>query len=94
MVLWIASFLSERKTRITIDDSTSEEYAIDTRISQGSPLSPMLYIFYNAGLLDTYEADQDTTTTGYIDDAAILACGDTTSETCEKLKLALEKAQH
>jgi hypothetical protein len=54
----------------------------------------MLYIFYNAGLLETCETDQDTITTGYIDDAAILACGDTTSETCEKLKLALEKAQH
>jgi len=37
--------------------------------------------------------DQDTTATGYIDDAAILACGDTTTETCEKLRLALEKAQ-
>jgi hypothetical protein len=32
MVLWIASFLSERQTRITIDDFTSEEYAINTGI--------------------------------------------------------------
>jgi hypothetical protein len=54
----------------------------------------MLYIFYNASLLKTCEADQDTTITGYIDDVAILACGNTTLETCEKLKLALEKAQH
>ena len=90
-VLWIASFLSERRTRITMDDFTSDEYAINTGIPQGSPLSPMLYIFYNAGLLE--RLDQDTTATGYIDDAAILACGNTTSETCEKLKLALEKAQ-
>jgi hypothetical protein len=52
----------------------------------------MLYIFYNAGLLETYEADQDTTTIGYINDAAILACGDITLETCKKLKLVLEKA--
>ncbi|KAI7698384.1 hypothetical protein KC353_g17003 [Hortaea werneckii] len=94
MVLWIASFLSERRTRITMDDFTSDEYAINTGIPQGSPLSPMLYIFYNAGLLETCELDEDTSATGYIDDAAILACGDTTSETCEKLKLALEKAQH
>jgi hypothetical protein len=52
----------------------------------------MLYIFYNASLLETCEADQDTITTGYIDDAVILACGDTTSEPYKKLKLALEKA--
>ncbi|KAI6789402.1 hypothetical protein KC331_g213 [Hortaea werneckii] len=94
MVLWITSFLGKRQTRITMDDFTSEEYAINTGIPQGSPLSPIFYIFYNAGLLETCELDQDTTATGYIDDAAILACGDTTSETCEKLKLALEKAQH
>lgn len=30
----------------------------------------------------------------YIDDAVISACSETTSETCEKLKLALEKAEH
>ncbi|KAM0724065.1 hypothetical protein Q7P37_000245 [Cladosporium fusiforme] len=94
MVLWITSFLGQRQTRITMDDFTSEEYAINTGVPQGSPLSPILYIFYNAGLLETCELDQGTTATGYIDDAAILACGDTTSETCEKLKLALEKAQH
>jgi hypothetical protein len=32
MVLWIASFLSERQTRITIDDFILKEYAINTRI--------------------------------------------------------------
>lgn len=93
LVKWIASFLSERRTRITMDDFTSEEHTISTGIPQGSPLSPILYIFYNAGLLETCAVDHDTTATGYIDDAAILACGDTAAETCTKLKVALEKAQ-
>jgi uncharacterized membrane protein YkvA (DUF1232 family) len=38
--------------------------------------------------------EPDTIVTGYIDDVAILACGDTTVETCGKLKVALEKAQN
>jgi hypothetical protein len=46
----------------------------------------MLYIFYNASLLETCEAD--------IDNMAILAYSDTTLETCKKLKLVLEKVQH
>lgn len=93
LVVWIASFLTERRTRITMDDFTSEEYTISTGIPQESPLSPILYIFYNAGLLEACELDRETTATRYIDDAAILACGDTTAETCAKLKVALEKAQ-
>jgi hypothetical protein len=93
LVLWIASFLSDRRTRITMDGFTSEEQTISTGIPQGSPLSPILYIFYDAGLLETCELDFETTATGYIDDAAILACGDTIAETCAKLKVALEKAQ-
>jgi hypothetical protein len=93
LVLWITSFLSDRRTRITMDGFTSEEHTISTGIPQGSPLSPILYIFYNAGLIETCELDFDTTATGYIDDAAILACGDTTAETCAKPKVALEKVQ-
>jgi hypothetical protein len=42
----------------------------------------------------TCEVDPVTTVMGYIDDAAILACGDITAETCSKLKVALEKAQN
>ena len=77
---------------MTIDDFTSEEHSISTGIPQGSLLSPILYIFYNTGLLKTCEMDLDTIATGYIDNAAILACSNTTAETCAKLKVTLQKA--
>lgn len=60
IVKWIASFLSARKTRITIDGFQSGEYQINTGIPQGSPLSPILYLFYNADLIDECNQEPDT----------------------------------
>lgn len=58
---------------------------------QGSPLSLILYILYNSVLIEQCDSDE-TRAIGFIDDAANLACGDTTEETCSKLERALEKA--
>lgn len=92
-VRWIASFLSHRQIRIHIDGFTSEEYTLTTGIPQGSPLSLILYLFYNADLLDGYNQLQGTTATGFIDDIAILAVGDTTDETNQSLQEALQIAE-
>jgi ribonuclease HI/retron-type reverse transcriptase len=92
-VRWIASFLSDRHTHILVDGFTSQEYAINTGIPQGSPLSPLLYILYNADLVDQCNEQTDAMSTGYIDDVAILAWGKTTERTCEILGTTLEKAQ-
>ena len=93
LVRWIASFLSNRRTRITIDGYESAEHCVETGIPQGSPLSPVLYIFYNAGLIEECNIDEGSATVGYIDDAAILAWGNATTETCQKLATSLEQAQ-
>ena len=93
MVKWIASFLSNSSTRIAMDGFTSDKYAIETGIKQGSPLSPILYIFYNADLIDTCGVEANTTSVGFIDDVGILASGDTTETTCDMLGRALERAQ-
>jgi ribonuclease HI/exonuclease III len=91
-VRWIASFLSERHTHIVVDGVKSEQYAINTGIPQGSPLSPILYLFYNADLVEQCN-ETDTMSTGYIDDVAIMAWGDTTERTCQTLSTILQKAQ-
>jgi hypothetical protein len=92
-VKWIASFLSNRHTRIAVDGFTSQEYAINTGIPQGSPLSPILYLFFNADLIDECNREANATSTGYIDDVAILAWGNTAAQTCSTLSRVLEKAQ-
>jgi len=61
--------------------------------TQGSPLSPALYLYYNADLIDECNQTPDAMSTGYIDDVGILAWGKTTEQTCETLGKILEKAQ-
>jgi hypothetical protein len=46
---------------------------------------------YNADLIECCNSEE-TEATGYIDDGAISACGDTTEDTCSKLERALVKA--
>ncbi|RYO14582.1 hypothetical protein AA0111_g11928 [Alternaria arborescens] len=92
-VKWIASFLSNRHTSIAIDGFQSTEYEINTGIPQGLSLSPILYLFYNADLIDQCNQETDVMSTGYIDDIAILAWGEITKQTCDRLGKTLEKAQ-
>ncbi|PPJ61058.1 hypothetical protein CBER1_07391 [Cercospora berteroae] len=98
LVRWIASFLSNRSTNIVVDGFQSRPYTVSTGIPQGSPLSPILYIYYNSSLIQPSNTDTDpegtTAVTGYIDDAALLAWGDSTEDTCSQLEDMLEKAQH
>ncbi|KAI7197882.1 hypothetical protein KC316_g4011 [Hortaea werneckii] len=88
LVQWIASFPSNRRTRITIDGYELTEYYVEN--VQGSPLSPILYIFYNACLIDECNTDEETATVGYIDGAAILARG---NKTIQRLAATLERAK-
>jgi hypothetical protein len=92
-VTWIASFLKDRRTRIMIDGYKSTGYETATGIPQGSPLSPILYLFYNADLIETSNRQHNTIATGYIDDIAILRWGDTTEETCNALSTTLHLAK-
>ena len=91
-VRWIASFLEDRSTVISFDTFRSEAYKTTTGIPQGSPLSLILYLFYNADLVEICNQEPNTVAPGYVDDVAILRWGSSIEETCNGLTETMQKA--
>lgn len=91
LVGWMGSYLQGRSTNIRLGEGLGPKIQIHTGIPQGSPLSPILYLFYNADLLEV--GDPDTLVTGYIDDTSILVEGNNTEETCAKLQTIHHRAE-
>ncbi|TKA77911.1 hypothetical protein B0A49_04302 [Cryomyces minteri] len=87
LVRWISSFLRDRTTRIVLPEYTSDHFSIDVGIPQGSPLSPILYLFYNANLIENCAIRSlNSSTIGYVDDTLILVVGKDPTTNCETLK--------
>ena len=57
-----------RSTTISYDDHVSQNYAITNRVDQGCPLSVILYLFYNADLLDIANPLNGKLAVGFMDD--------------------------
>ena len=72
---YIVSILTERSTTLVLQEGTvGGMVPVDTGIPQGSPLSGILYLFYNAELIDHIHKKfaSKALVIGYIDDIAIL----------------------
>lgn len=83
VINWIKSFLTHRSTTLKTSEYITEKLAISTGIPQGSPLSPILYLFYNADLIDEcIQLDPNIKASGFIDDVMLLAIRKSLEVTC------------
>ena len=71
-VAFIGSMLMGRQNRLKFNDYLSEWFQLDNGIMQGDPLSMILYLFYNADLLDI-GCGQHEICLGYVDDLVLVA---------------------
>src|SRR6478752_44610 len=72
---WIASFLSNRSTRIKLPGFLSNSFPTATGIPQGSPISPILFLLFNAPLITACGLRTGITQSigfGWVDDVAVL----------------------
>ena len=83
--------LSNRKTRLKFDNYISEIINVANGIGQGDPLSMLLYILYNADLLELPDDPNMEDMLGYVDDIALLTIRDNLEETTQRLKDMMTK---
>lgn len=89
---FIADLLSNRETKLSFDDFTSDTVTLNNGIGQGNPLSMLLYIIYNSALIEI-PSSKDEDTLGYVDDVTLLAVGDDFEQTTSKLKNMMEREE-
>src|SRR5271169_797062 len=95
IVEWMESFLKDRTTELRFNGTTSKMIRTEAGVPQGSPLSPILYMFYNGDLLKVPRmcGENDGMSLGFIDDIAYGVQGLTAETNSEKLQNMLEKAE-
>jgi hypothetical protein len=86
---WIKSFLHGRSTRISFNGTESASFPTPAGVPQGSPLSPILYIFYNSDLDIPHSTNY--LALGFIDDIAYGVRGQTAEGNAAKLEVLLAK---
>jgi Reverse transcriptase (RNA-dependent DNA polymerase) len=83
LVRWVEDFLTERHMEVKVNDFILPEASISAGIPQGSPILLILYLFYNADLMEKCNNIRlCTSMTGLIDDVNILTYGQSAEENC------------
>jgi len=91
IVKLVESFLTERTTQLRFNGTTSADIKIEARIPQGSPLSPILFMLYNAELVEIPKAPD--LALGFIDDIVYGISGLTAQGNIERLQVILSKSE-
>jgi len=69
----IVSFMQDRRTCIVYTGHESDWIEACIGILQGSPLSPILFLFFIAGLLEKFQdSDKDMIGFGFVDDTNLI----------------------
>jgi Reverse transcriptase (RNA-dependent DNA polymerase)/Endonuclease-reverse transcriptase len=89
LIRWIRAFLTDRSTTLLIDGETTTPHQLSNGVPQGSPLSPILFLFYNGPLLEALDQPrQRLHPLGYADDVNLLTYSETETENCKRLERA------
>jgi hypothetical protein len=86
------SFLTARHTRIAYAGYESDWIPTQTGIPQGSPISPILFLFFITELLAAFQSiTGETIAIGFVDDTNLITWGNAAAANCRRLEAAHDK---
>ncbi len=89
LVRTLKSFLTDRTTTLVVDSKETKPRCLNAGVPQGSPLSPILFLFYNTPLLEKlYQPDLPLMPLGFANDINLLTYKEATAINCSNLELA------
>ncbi|KAH7460169.1 hypothetical protein FOMA001_g19697 [Fusarium oxysporum f. sp. matthiolae] len=92
LLRWIDAFCSERTATIVINGQSSENRPLpQAGLPQGSPLSPILFLFFNADLVQT-QIDRNGGAIAFVDDYTAWVSGPTAQSNRRGIQVIIDKA--
>ena len=85
IIQWVKSFLKERRSSIVFEEKTSTISRVNAEISQEFFVSFILYLFFNANLLNVCEQSKKKVIE-FVDDVNVLTYSTSTEKNCRILE--------
>jgi hypothetical protein len=92
LVRWIGAFCSNRRATILVNGHCSERTELEQAgLPQGSPLSPILFLFFNADLVQQ-KLDQNGGSIAFVDDYTAWVTGHSAEANRENIQAVIDQA--
>ena len=87
IIKYVKNFMQGRRTKVAFDGYESEWVQTNSGIPQGSPILPILFLFFISELLEGMkDVEGETLGFGFVDDTNIITWGDSAQENCTRLE--------
>jgi len=92
LVSWIGSFCSDRTATVVVNGYSSPRIALQQAgLPQGSPLSPMLFLFFNADLVQR-QIDRNGGAIAFVDDYTAWVTGESAASNRQGIQAIVQEA--